>query len=85
MPLESATEAPHRLVVFAGHLTTALRELRVTEHPGALSGVLAECCLDYLGPNELALLLVAAVQAADAADQERVWNIQCGLKWEDVK
>ena len=65
MPLESATEGRHRLDLFSGHLATALHELHVTEQPGALSGVLAECCYAYLGPCERAFLAAATVQACD--------------------
>lgn len=69
MPLESATESRHRLDVFSGHLATALRELHVTEQAGALSGVMAECCMAYLGPIERAFLLAVGAQAADPEDR----------------
>ena len=85
MHLESAPEAPHRLDVFTGHVATALRELHVTPHPGALSGVLAQCCLKYLGKAEREFMLGVFVQAAEPAAQERVWRIQAGLPWENLK
>jgi len=66
MSVQAATDSRHRLDVFSEHVATALRELRVTRHPGALSGALAECFIAHLGTNERALLAAAAVQAADA-------------------
>ena len=69
MPLEAATAPHHRFDQFSEHLATALRELHVTEHAGALSGVMAECCLAYLGPMERAFLAAATVQACDAEFQ----------------
>ena len=70
MALETATEGRHRLDLFSGHLATALRELHVTEHAGALSGVMAECCLAYLGPCERAFIAAVGLQAVDPKDRE---------------
>ena len=72
MPLESATEGHHRLDLFSGHLATALHELHVTEQPGALSGVMAECCRAYLGPCERAFIAAVGLQAIDPKDLEAV-------------
>ena len=68
MPLERPTDAPHRLDLFSGHVATALRELHVTKHPGALSVVMAQCCLTYLGPVERGFMLAFAAQAASPGD-----------------
>jgi hypothetical protein len=78
MALESITDSRHRLDVFSGHVATALRELHVTERPGALSGVLARCFLAYLGPIERLMLLAAAAQAADPDDLEQLGVILGG-------
>jgi len=70
MPLESATEDRHRLDLFSEHLATALRELHVTDHPGALSVVMARCCRAYLGPIERSFMLAVGAQAAEPGDLE---------------
>lgn len=54
-----------RVLTCAGH---ALRALRASDSPGALSGDLAAIWRHRLGPTERAFLLAVSVKAAEAED-----------------
>ena len=54
------------------HTDTALRELRRTAFPGALSGEMALIWRYRLGPVERAFLLSAAAQAAESEYLEKL-------------
>jgi hypothetical protein len=64
-----------RILAYTLH---CLREIRHTDHPGALSGDLALIWRRHLGPAERCLLLATAAQAADSENLEELGFILGG-------
>lgn len=84
MPADTPTEPAGRLESVLAHTGTALRELRTTTAPGALSGVLAECWLEFLGPRERDFLLLTAAQAAEPQHLDELAFLLGGRhRWRD--
>lgn len=68
MPSDDSSTKPGRLDGVMSQTSDALRELRVTDSAGALSGRLAQTWHTELGPTERSFLLAAAAQAASPND-----------------
>ena len=90
MPQDSENPGTQRLDLVLGHTGTALRELRSTEAPGALSGIMAKCWRTYLGPKERAFLMAVGAQAAEPEDRQALHAAldpvpSCSLTAKEIK